>query len=705
MSGLWRDLKYGARMLRRNPGFTAAAVLSLALGFGANIAIFSVVNAVLMRPPQVAEPDRLVRIWTGLDRGSPYSGNSYADYQDVRDRTRSFSGVAAHFDTGVSLKARGQAEALVGSGVTANYFQVLGVGLTLGRDFTAEEDTQAVAVISHAYWKRACGSDPGILGAKILVNGYPAAVVGVAPEGFTGTFSIYAVDVWFPVLAAPRFLHFADNVRGRANHWLWMVGRLKPGVGVGETQAELATLASALRQQYPETNAAKRFTILKLARSRVVGQPVPQLDWAAALLMGMAGLVLLITCSNVVNLLLARAVDRQREMALRLALGGGRTRILRQVLAESVLLAAVAGAAGVLLALWVTPLIDEPAPKIQQIQLSVDLGLDWRVLGYALLLATLTGLLLGLLPALRSSSLRLCAALREPRGLGVGSPRRSRLQSGLVTAQVALSLALLIGAGLSFKSLLNVLAVDPGFDVNNILLADMNLTHVNYDEQQGREFFRRLVERVEQLPGVRSASLAFAPPFPVARQMIRIRVDDYEPAKNEDIMFFTNVVGARYFETFGIPMLEGRGFDERDRADTLPVVVVNEVFARRFWPGRQAVGRTLRRVGEDPVRVVGVAKNTKFIMLTEAPQPYVYFPLAQNHVSIATLHVKTSGSPQLWAEGVLREIRALDPTLPVETRPISEQMRFGASLPKTMTVMVAGFGMLALALAMVGSMG
>jgi predicted permease len=491
------------------------------------------------------------------------------------------------------------------------------------------------------------------------------------------------------------------NLDSRSTRFLRLIGRLQPGVGRSQARAALETLAMRLRHDYPDHDANISFEVVEARENRYLtmrsGRAVSGL---MSLLMAVVGVVLLIACSNVTNLLLARAVAREREIALRQTLGGSRWRIVRQLVTESVLLTLMAGTAGVLFAIGILELLNLLPIPPTPIPLSIEpAGINWGVLRFTLLISVLTGLVIGLVPAFRVRGLDLHGSLKN-HVPGRSTPRRSRLQTVLVTGQISLSLVLLISAALSLKHLGNMAREDPGFDVGNTLLVDLNLTYGQYDETQGREFFQHVLEDVEKVPGVRSASLAYNPPL-VSYDSFGIEVDGYEPAEGETLSCRGNVVGPGFFETLGIPIERGRGIEQQDQAESQPVIVVNETFARRFWPGEDAVGKRVKT--RDQWReVIGVARDAKYLSLAEEPRPYLYLALNQHTLLWTTIIVRSHGTPQALAEPVAQAIRALDPDLPVVTRTMAEQVQLSQYNDVLGTVVSAAFALLGLVLASLG---
>jgi predicted permease len=718
METMSQDLRYGFRMLIKNPGFAAIAILSLALGIGANTAIFGFVNAILLRPLPVTAPDDLMFVFSGRS-DSPYSVSSYPDYVDYRDSNEVFSGLAAYSSVSVSLTTGDQAEAVSGEIVTGNYFDVLGVKLAQGRSFLPEEDqapgAHAVAIVSHGLWQRRLGGDSGLLGKELTLNGRSFTVVGIAPAGFNGAGVGQTVDIYVPmmmqaVVRPPRGGYSgdqdADLLTKRGPRWLIMVGRLKPGVDQEQAQVAMRTIAGRLEQEYQGTNRGWGVTLSPLSE----GDPETRSQKVsiALLLMAVVGLVLLIACFNVANLLLSRASSRRKEFSIRLALGASRFRLVRQLLTESLLLSVMGGAFGLLLALWITDMLKAVTPLVRIIPLNVDLGLDGRVLVFSLSLSLATGLIFGLAPALQASKPDLVPALKDDIAAGGGS-RRFNLRNMLIVGQVAISLVLLIGAGLFLRSLRNAEAIDPGFVPDNALNVPLNINLLKYTKAQGKDFYQQVIEQVESLPGVKSATLARVVPLSGGGRTSNVYIEGQEPPP-QDIpnTVNANVVGLRYLETMGIPLLRGRDFTAQDREGSPGVVVITETFARRFWHGEDPVGKRLSlRAQNGPfLEVIGVAKDGKSITLGEEPRSMMYLPLLQNHETGMTMHIRTEGDPMSVAAGVRGAVASLEKNLPTyDLKTMNEQL--GSSLfPARMgATLLAVFGLLALLLAAVGIYG
>jgi macrolide transport system ATP-binding/permease protein len=731
METLFQDLRYGVRTLLKNPGFAAVALLSLALGIGANTAIFSFVNAILLRPMPVTNPGELMFVFSG--RGdSPFITASYPDYVDFRDRNEVFTDMACYGGASVSLASDEKTDLVQGAIVSGNYFDVLGVRPIQGRAFSPEEDqtpgTHPVAMVSHALWQQRFGGDPGIVGKTLVLNGQVFTVIGVAPPNFNGASVGSTIDIYVPMmmqaLIRPPRGGFsgelnADLLKRRGPRWLDMVGRLRPGVSQAQAQAAMSTLASQLEQAYPDTNRGWIVTLFPLSK----GDPGLRSDVlpVAGLLLSVVGMVLLIACFNVANLLLSRAASRRKEVSIRLALGASRLRLIRQMLTESVLLSMIGGALGLLLALWITDLLETINPPANIFSLRLDLSPDLSVLGFTLGLSVVTGLIFGLAPALQASKPDLIPALKDENATVGHGARRFNLRSLFVVGQVGISLVLLISAGLFLRSLRNAQAINPGFTADNVLIMPLDINLLKYTKPQGRTFYGQAIEKVEALPGVQSATLARVVPLSGGGRTTNIFIEGQEPVSNartsennaSDESNRTNTVNAnvvslRYFETLNIPLLRGRDFTGGDREGAPPVIIVNEAFARRFWKDEDAVGKRIStRSAQGPfLEIVGVVANGKYITLGEEPRSMMYMPLLQNHETGMTLHVRTSVDPGSLAAAVRGEVQSLEKNLPITgTRTMADQVSSSLFPAKMGAILLAIFGLLALLLASVGIYG
>ncbi|UCD23745.1 MAG: ABC transporter permease, partial [Gemmatimonadota bacterium] len=578
--GVAQDVRQAARVLSKHWSFTLVAVITLTLAIGANTAIFSLVNSLLVRPIPVAAPDRLVTVFTSQLGGRLHGNTSYPDYLDYREQNDVFSGLVAHMYAPMALTGSDVPDVVWGQLVSWDYFSVLGVEPPLGRAFLPEEDETlgaiAVAVLSHSTWRDRFGSDPEIVGRTIRINDYPFTVIGVAPEGFSGLASILEPALWSPLAMAERALPWTPNIESRVDPWLQLAGRLRPGVTEQEAQASVDVLAANLAAAHPESNTGKGIVVEELGAGRL-GTPEATSGARnmALLLLGVVGFVLLVACFNVANLQLAKTTARRREIALRFSLGASRWRIVRQLLVESLLLSVIAGLVGLGFAVFAVD-----AMRLLQMQTEVPIelvvALDWRVLAFTLGVALSTGLMFGVAPTLQVLRSNQSDAL-EDQSFGTSQSRRAaRFQTVLVTAQVALSIVLLAGAGLFIRSLRNTLAIDPGFDLRSGVVVPVNLGFTQFDQTEGIEIRERLLERVKSLPGVESAALSSFLPLGMIHGHHDVVVEGYEPAPDELMLVKRNMVSAGYLETMGIRLLSGRAIDARDRADTEPVALVNE---------------------------------------------------------------------------------------------------------------------------------
>ncbi len=715
MENLLNDLRFALRMFGRRPGVAGIVVLSLALGIGANSTIFSLVNGILLRPlPGVARPGELA----GLDcrlRGTDFPiGLSYPDYLDVRDGNTAFTGVAAYNQIYASLGAAGRAELVYGYIVTGNYFQLLGAKAELGRVLGPDDDrkrgAQPVAVISHGLWQRRFGSDPAVVGSNVKLNGQPFVIVGVAPRGFIGTEVMFTPDLWVPMAMHQQIVPGApEPFDKRQERSLRALGRLRPGVGLPQASAQIRLLGERLAREHQDSNAGVSLDVVPESEARLEAGLGNIVNVASTVLLVLAAIVLLIACANVANLLLSQAASRAREVAVRLAVGADRRRLLRQHLTESLLLAAVGGGAGLLLAFWLSTLLSRFRSPTS-IPFAFDFSLDHRVLLYTTLISVCAGLIFGLAPALHSTKADLVPALRGDPG-AAGTRRRSWLRSTLMIAQVASSLPLLVGAGLFLRSLENAHHIDLGFEPRDVLTFSVDLALHSYSEANGRTFFHRLEERVRGLPGVRSAALGGPVPLDFYAVAKEAAVPGREPGPDKhypEILYSSVAPG--YFQTIGTPLVQGRLFDSRDGEHGARVVVINQAMAKSLWPGRNPVGQQLLvgGAGGEVCEVVGVVKTGKYRILAESPMSYFYRPLEQSYQPKMTLLVKTNGGdPRAVEEEVRRQVQALDEDLPVfDVRELDGLIGGRALMPfKVVTTLASAFGLLGLILAAVGLYG
>ena len=723
MQILWQDLRYSARMLLKQPGFTLIVALTLSLGIGANGVIFSLVNALLLRPLPVEKPSELAAVYTSDFSSGDFGASSYPDYVDFRDRNRVFTGLVAYqMPQPLSLNIDGTNERIFGEIVSGNYFSALGLKPSLGRGFLPEEDRapgeRAVAVISHKLWQTRFGGDPAIVGRSVKVNGHPFTIVGVAPEKYSGLSRGFAADWWIPAMMIGQVVPGADHLTERGNRGFLLIGRLKPGVTRQQAQADFNSIAAQLYKEWPThwenvRRQSRSVTLTPESEARLMPDARMPVVIFMALLMTVAGLVLLIACANIANLLLARATSRRKEIAIRLSLGAGRWRLIRQLLTESVLLALIGGAVGLLLAGWGADLLMTFKPPLPM-PVELDLHGDWRVFGFMSGLSLLTGIVFGLTPALAASRPDVGASLKDETGAANTGGRRGRLRGALVVVQVSLSLMLLICAGLFLRSLRNASSIDPGFDADNLLALSMDLQLQGYDETKGRNFTDQLLDRARSLPGVVSASLTDQLPLGIdggARRAMTIEGYTAQPGESAEIQ--SSFVAARYFETLRIPLSQGRAFQQQDNVNAPGVALVNEAFARRYWPGQQPLGKRIQMgavrsgVNDAPyLTVIGVTSDGKYATLGEEATPFIYLNLAQNSVLSPTLVVRTQGDPFNSLSAVRSEVAALDKNLPLYDVKTMRQHLGLALLPARLAGSVLGvFGLVALTLAAAGIYG
>ena len=705
MSTLSQDIRYGVRMLTQKPGFTLAAVLALALGIGANSAIFSVVNAVLLRSLPYEEPNQLTMVLSTKRQDSRLSGSaSYLDFVDWSNQNQVFERMAAFRNSGYTLTGTGEPERINGARASASFFPLLRVQAFLGRTFLPEEDKgkgERVVLLSHGLWQRRFGGDPNIVGQSLTLNANNYTVVGVLPEGFTFPIEVEKADMWTPLALDGELLE------QRGAHYLKVVARLKPGVSSQTAQAEMTTIASRLEEQYPEDNTNRIVTIFPLYEQLVGG--IRTALWA---LLGAVGFVLLIACSNVANLLLARAASRQKEIAVRMALGASRSRIVRQLITESLLLALMGGGAGLLLALWgVESLIAlGPADLPRLSGVSVD---GW-VLSFTFLISIITGVVFGLAPALKASKPDLNEALKEgSRGSTEGFSGR-RLRNLLVVSEMALALVLLIGAGLLIRSFLRLQQINPGFDPSNVLMVQVELPESKYkDSSQVSTFFEQAIERIKALPGVESAGGVTTPPLGGSNMRTSFSVENRPaPPPGQEPLAHYRAITPDYFRALRIPILRGQGFSENYRKDSPGRIIINETMANRFWPGEDPIGQRIS-IGmavddNEPTKweIIGIVGDVRHAALDVEPLPEMYTPHSQQSWSFLTLVVRSSSDPMALAGPVRNEILAVDKDQPVSNiRSMESLVSASVAQPRFYLLLFGIFAALALILAAVGIYG
>jgi macrolide transport system ATP-binding/permease protein len=724
---LTKDVDYGLRTLRRQPAFATIAIVSLALGIGANTAIFSLVNSLLLRARPVADPARLVELYTGA-RSEPYETTSYPSYLELRERNEVFTGLAAYGIRQFNLGDANQVEQIWGEVVSGNYFDVLGVQPALGRGFLADEDRipgrNPVIVIGHALWQRRFNADPNLVGQPIVLNGQQLTVVGIAPPQYTGMMRGLSSEVWVPAMIMPVLepARGPNMVASRGSRWLIMIGRLEPDVTIEHVKARFDVLSREMQVAHPEEWRSKRVetgAVRELFVSVVTeaeGRIHPDMQAGAyavgALLFVIVNLVLAIACMNLAGMLLARAVLRRKEIAIRLSLGASRFRIIRQLITESLLLSMAAGAAGFVLTVWLLGLLVAFIPALPEgIRPAIDLRVDWRVLVFAVGFSTLTGVLFGLAPALQSARTDVSTVLKDDAMAFSAGYRRSRSRKALVVAQVAFSLLLLIAAGLILRSLDKVRPTRLGFSSENVLVAPLNLDGTRYNRARSQEFYRQVAAHVAALPGVQSVSLINDVPGGFLRRSRQATgIEGYTSGPGEDLEIEVNFVGPRYFTNMKVPIVQGRDFDERDREGAPCVAIVNEAFVRRYFKGA-ALGRYLIKdqgapLGRQRCEVVGVIRDNQFQSLQKEVRPFHALVLDQTQRRRMTMLVSSAGDPATLTAAVRRAILALDPHMPVnDVRTLRDHFSAIVYPFRLLGVVMGACGFMALLLATVGIYG
>ncbi|MFY9572511.1 MAG: ABC transporter permease [Blastocatellia bacterium] len=718
MQTLLQDLRYGARTLMRTPAFSVIAVVTLALGIGANTAIFSVTDKLLIKSLPVREPQQLVRV-TFVSVSPHFVSNafSYPEFNDYNTQNQVFSGLLAFTKTQLEMNTNDLLERVESEYVSGNYFDVLGVQAARGRTFSLEENqtpgTQPVVVISDSFWRKRFGADPNLIGQTIMLNGFPLTVIGIAPPEFNGMVLEQPTELWVPVLMHPQLAQ-SKFIENRTDRWLLLLGRVKNGLTPSEAEAGMDALALQIKEAH--TPAGVTIKGLPFSEQHVKfeaggkGISVLRKRFASPLqlLMAAVGLVLLIACTNVAGLLLSRGVARRKEMAIRLALGASGWRLARQLLTESLLLATVGGALGLLLAPWLVTLLVKTQSRLSIAQGLFGEALDSRVLAFTALTTLLAGVVFGVVPAWQGRRADLVPALKAEGLVSNQRERRFGVRSALVVAQLALAVIVLIGAGLCIRSLSNLLAIDPGYQAERLLLVPLELDKKKYDETRGRAVQQEILARLTSLPGVEAVSYGLVTPLSGSRYMSSIFVEGRQPLPDEQMAFDASSVGPRYHETMGIRIVQGRGFTEQDRAGAPGVVIINEAMALRLFPGENALGKRLMlRTNSPSLEIVGIAGDIKHHDLTETPIPHFDLPaLQRGYDSYTTFVVRAEGRAADLISAARSELRSIDSSLPVyDITAMSEQLGNALAAMRLASTLIGVLGLMALLLASVGLYG
>ena len=702
---LMQDLRYGLRTLGRTPGFTAVAILVLALGIGANATVFTFVNAFFLKPIDAIDPGRVVRVYSG--RGANTSHRLYLEY---RDRNATLEGLAAFQMVSVGLRFDRETEHGFGQIASGNYFSLLGVPAAHGRVLAASDDrpeAPAVVVLAHAFWRHRFNAAPDVIGRTLSINDRPFTIVGVAAEGFTGVMKPLAGDFWVPLSTDTALRPALDAAARLDSLSLHLIGRLKPGVALARAQADLDTLGRAIRAANGEA-PLDRQVVSVYPGSQLHVEIAPPIVAFVSVLMAVVMLMLLIVCTNVANLVLARAASRQVEMAIRQSIGAGRGRLIRQLLTENLLLSGVGALGGLALAYWCTRLLmaaQLPVP----VPLALSLPIDWRVLGFTAFVAMLATALFGIAPAIASSRVDLVGVMK---GFGGADRRHGRARAGFLVAQVSMSVLLLVTAGLFILAFRAAQSIDTGFDGSRVMTASLNLQARGYSPERGRAFLRTLTERLEATPGVAAANVVDITPLTLSNNAgFLLRDNDPAPGPNERPampMVYLNAIGPGHFKTLSIPLVEGRDFTTFDTETAPAVVIVNETLARRFWPGQPAIGQHLRSTsdGARTMEVIAVARDSKYVTVGEDPRPFAYRPFAQDYSSQMTLLVRAAGAPGTVLPSIVQAVREMDAGLPVFNVATMDDATSVSLLPAKLAGRVlTALGILALALSALGTYG
>jgi predicted permease len=708
--GLLQDLKFGLRSLGKNPGFSLLVILTVALGIGANTTVFSWINATLLNPvPGLTRPNEVVSLTLSKPGENPFPF-TYPDVEAMRNGQRSFTGIAACNFATIDLTGRGKPERLAAMVASANYFDVLGVRPFLGRGFLPPEDEKPggapVAVISYRLWQSHFAADPNIVGRTIELNQHPYTVVGVTPAAFQGSQTGVRTDLWVPIMMQAQFNPLGDLLHDHHFFWLLAFGRLRPGVSPSQAQQEMTLLMKREVDSYPvEHKGHTAVAVYELWRNPfglnfIMASLLP-------ILMCIATLVLLLACANVANLMLVRSIGRRRQLAIRISLGCSRWRLVRQLLVESLMLSLAGGAVALLFTQWTQGVLMRFLPVTPDIPLSLTVRTDSTVLLSALCISLLTGVIFGILPALRSSKIAPAEVIKEDAGSVSGSLGKMRLTSGLVVAQISLSLLLLICAGLLIRSFRSAQKIDPGFNPHNVLIASYDLFPAGYTEATGTEFHRQLLARLGTLPGVQSVAISDRIPLTFAGASTAVKPEGYVSPPNESMETQVAIVTPNYLHTLQIPLMQGRDFTAQDTKGSQPVAIVSEAFANRYWPGQQAIGKQLNSdLTHEWYTVVGVARDCKETGLNEKPMPFLYLPLFQIYRSGMMINLRTTGDPMASVKTVEDAVHQINPGVSVfDETTVEERSQFASFAQRVAGTFIGAFGLLSLVLAAIGIYG
>jgi len=707
LDNLLRDLKFACRQLISNPGFASVAIVTLALGIAANSTIFSWINSTLLDPiPGVAHTSDMITIMRGERSEHPTPPFSYLDFADLRDGARTFTGLIAYHDEYMTITGSDNPERIYGAVVSSNYFEVLGVRPILGRsiDMTAQNERLGTAevVLGYDLWQKRFGADPSILGKAIQINLHPYTIVGIAPQGFQGCKSGLRSDVWIPIGMDPQ-VWGGQRIKYRDSLWLNVLGKLKPGVDHRQAENELNVLMQRLVQQFPDAHQGPNMISSDPLWRSPFGANV-YLAGTLPMLLALALVLLLLACANVANLLLVRSVARRRELAIRLSMGASRWSLVLQLMVENLLIALAGGGLALLLTTWTAHGLSAFLPPTT-LPLTVNGSVDRTVMAATFVISLLTAAVSGVLPALRASSLAPASALKDEALNTSGGIHKSRLAGGLVVGQIALSLLLLVCAGLFVRSLQSEQNSDPGFDPNHVFIAYFDLMPTGYSRAQGIEFDRQMLVRLKSLPGVQSVTVGDFSPLSFNMRTDFIQPEGYVPGKNESMEVDRGVAGPEYLGTLRTALLAGRDFTDSDDAAAQPVSIVNKALADRYWPGQNAIGKRLQVAGHW-TKVIGVAANAKYRRLVYDAAPLVLLPMLQSYRTDQILSVRVAGNPLSYASSVERTIHGLNADLPLynETT-LAANMQLGNAFERIEAAFAGSFGLLALILAAIGVYG